>query len=393
MPYVVDCSRYIATAMKAFAPEINAKAPGTTFKEVSGKIVAAVPFPLPPLAEQHRIVAKVDALMALCDQLDAARAERESARDRLTAASLARLNTPDAETFRDHARFALDIISDITARDDQVEQLRQTILNLAVCGKLVAQDPRDEPASVLLKRAAVEKARQVAERKIRLSKSVLTVDKEDKPANLPDSWEMCPLGNIALVFDPNPSHRYPPYDGGTIPILSTQEFKGPDDWDPSSAKLVTEDFFDFQNEICRFGKGDIVFARKGRLGLPRFLPPLRKYTFSHTIFIIKPLQGVFPPFLLWTLRRSAAVEWLTNEMNQNTGVPTLGKAKTERLPIALPPLAEQHRIVARVAELMALCDQLEASLAAADDTRRRLLEALLAEALSLALTIGREAAE
>src|SRR3546814_720160 len=66
VPYIPECSRFIALAMKAFAPEIDAKAPGTTFKEVSGKIVAAVPFPLPPLPEQHRIVAKVDELMALC---------------------------------------------------------------------------------------------------------------------------------------------------------------------------------------------------------------------------------------------------------------------------------------------------------------------------------------
>lgn len=71
VPYVAGCSRFVALAMTAFAPEIDAKAPGTTFKEVSGKLVAAVPFPLPPLAEQHRIVAKVDELMALCDQLEA----------------------------------------------------------------------------------------------------------------------------------------------------------------------------------------------------------------------------------------------------------------------------------------------------------------------------------
>ena len=91
VPYIPDCSRFIALAMKAFAPEIDANAPGTTFKEVSGKIVAGIPFPLPPLAEQHRIVTKVDELMALCDQLEAARTERESTRNRLAAASLARL--------------------------------------------------------------------------------------------------------------------------------------------------------------------------------------------------------------------------------------------------------------------------------------------------------------
>jgi type I restriction enzyme S subunit len=127
--------------MKAFAPEIDAKAPGTTFKEVSGKIVAAIAFPLPPLSEQHRIVAKVDELMALCDRLEAARGAREATRDRLAAASLARLNAPNPATFQDDTRFALDTLQALTTRPDQIKPLRQTIVNLAVRGKLVPQDP------------------------------------------------------------------------------------------------------------------------------------------------------------------------------------------------------------------------------------------------------------
>ena len=117
--------------------------------------------PLPPLAEQHRIVAKVDELMGLCDRLEAARASREATRDRLAAASLARLNAPDPETFQADARFALDALPALTTRPDQIKHLRQTILNLAVRGKLVPQDPNDEPASELLKRIAKEKARLV----------------------------------------------------------------------------------------------------------------------------------------------------------------------------------------------------------------------------------------
>jgi type I restriction enzyme S subunit len=97
---------------------------------------AVLPFPLPPLAEQHRIVAKVDVLMALCDRLAAARTAREATRDRLTVASLARLNVPDPETFPADARFALDALPALTARPDQIKRLRQTILNLAVRGKL-----------------------------------------------------------------------------------------------------------------------------------------------------------------------------------------------------------------------------------------------------------------
>jgi type I restriction enzyme, S subunit len=100
--------------------------------------------PLPPVAEQRRIVAKFHELMALCDILEAARTKRESTRDRLTAASLSRLNVPDPDTFRDDARFALDALPPLTARSHQVKQLRQTILNLAVRGKLVPQDQDDE---------------------------------------------------------------------------------------------------------------------------------------------------------------------------------------------------------------------------------------------------------
>ena len=92
---------------------------------------------VPPLAEQHLIVAKVDELMALCDQLEAARAEREARRDRLAAASLARLSAPDPETFHDDARFALDALPSLTARSDQIKQIRQTILRLAVRGALL----------------------------------------------------------------------------------------------------------------------------------------------------------------------------------------------------------------------------------------------------------------
>ena len=112
-----------------------------TVQNIKSKQLNEAPVLLPPLAEQHRIVAKVDELMALCDRLEAARAEREATRDRLAAASLARLNAPDPNTFQDDARFALGALPALTTRPDQITQLRQTILNLAVRGKLVEQEP------------------------------------------------------------------------------------------------------------------------------------------------------------------------------------------------------------------------------------------------------------
>ena len=110
---------------------------------VRRKIRCRSSFPSRTLAEQHRIVAKVDELMALCDRLEAARTEREEMRDRLAAASLACLNAPDPApaVFQKHATFALDNLIPLTTRPDQIKTLRQTILNLAVRGKLVPAGP------------------------------------------------------------------------------------------------------------------------------------------------------------------------------------------------------------------------------------------------------------
>src|SRR3546814_12765776 len=95
--------------------------------------------------------------MALCDQLEAAHTECEVGRDKLTLSTMAKLNEPDPQTFADDARFALEHLEKLTKRTDQIKQLRQTILNLAVRGKLVAQDPSDEPAILLIKELAADR--------------------------------------------------------------------------------------------------------------------------------------------------------------------------------------------------------------------------------------------
>ena len=137
--------------------------------------------------------------MALCNRLEAARTEREATRDRLAAASLTRLNAPDPDpaTFRDHAAFALDNLRPLTTRGDQVKPLRQTILNLAVRGKLVEQDPNDEPAFELLTRIAAARARLVREKRIRRCRVSTPAVLSDVPFDVPTGW--CPA-KIAQVL-------------------------------------------------------------------------------------------------------------------------------------------------------------------------------------------------
>ena len=131
--------RFLARLMEShlILDQAKACATGIAQKTVSLSGLRKFTLPLPPFAEQRRIVAKVDELMTLCDRLEAARVSRETTRDRLAAASLNRLNTPDPDTFPTDARFALDALPALTTRPNQIKQLRQTILNLAVRGKLV----------------------------------------------------------------------------------------------------------------------------------------------------------------------------------------------------------------------------------------------------------------
>ncbi|MBO8084840.1 MAG: restriction endonuclease subunit S [Marichromatium sp.] len=343
--------------------------------------------PLPPLAEQHRIVAKVDELMALCDRLEAARARRESTRERLAAASLARLNTPDPDpaTFTDHARFVLDALPALTTRADQIKQLRQTILNLAVRGKLVPQDPADEPAAELLERIASAKSFLAGIRGIRRVKALPPITDVETRFDLPDGWAWARLGNLSQ-FVTSGSRDWAQYysNEGAIFVrmgnLSKENYRLRLD----HVQRVTPPA-DGEGTRTRLEAGDILISITGDVGMLGLVPEGfgEAYINQHTAMVrpMPEMRGLYLPELF----RSPFAQ-------DQFKAPQRGLKNSFRLTdvnqfvVPLPPLAEQHRIVAKVDELMALCDRLEASLATADNSRRRLLDALLREALAPAMT-------
>ena len=342
-------------------------------KRVPAEYFANSPFPLPPLAEQHRIVAKVDELMALCDRLETARTARETTRNRLAAASLARLNAPDPDlaVFQNHAAFALDNLNPLTTRPDQIKALRQTILNLAVRGKLMKQDPNDEPASELLKRIARKKARLVKAGKISKKPSTLSY----KPVNLdfliPEEWttvRLTDISNVVMGQSP-PGETYNTYGEGVPLINGPVEFS-----EGAFGKTVVNQYTTAATNYCN--KGDFLICVRGsttgRTNIAAF-----EACIGRGVAAIQPVfDDVFVRLFLWGMRERII------SMGRGIAFPSITRKQLENLPVPLPPLAEQRRIVAKVDELMALCDRLEASLATGDDTRCRLLDALLQEALT-----------
>ena len=333
---------------------------GVGLQHITKPKLQAVVLTLPPLAEQHRIVAKVDELMTLCDRLEAARIEREATRDRMATASLARLNTPDPDpaTFQNHAAFALNNLTPLTTRPDQVKALRQTILNLAVRGKLVPQDPNDEPASELLKR-----------RKISVP--------DTGSFELPESWAWVNVGAVAnsrlgKMLDKAKNKGTP---RKYLRNINVRWF----DFDLSD--LLEMRFEDSELPEFSLQRGDVLICEGGEPGRAAVWDDRQTdIYFQKAIHRVRFLNFVDGEFFVKALRASADDGRLA-EYFTGTGIKHFtGKGLAAYL-FPLPPLAEQHRIVAKVDELMALCDRLEASLAMGDESRGRLLEALLCKAI------------
>ena len=355
---------------------------------VNGQTLGKMLVPLPPFAEQHRIVARVDELMALCDRLAAAQAEREATRDRLAAASLARLGAPDSDpaTFQNHATFALNNLAPLTNRPDQIKPLRQTILNLAVRGKLVAQDPADEPASELLERIAEDRIKLEKSGAIKKSKPLPQVDTSDAPFDLPAGWTWARFPEVGLFGRGKSKHRprNDPilYTDGKYPFIQTG--------DVARSGGSIETYSNLYNDLgiaqsTMWPPGTLCItiaaniADSGVLSFDACFPDSVVGLIAHDSFEDARFFDYFIRTAKANLQEFAPS---TAQKNINLGI-------LVQLLIPLPPLAEQHRIVAKVNELMALCDRLETALTTANATRARLLEALLHGALGPAE--GREA--
>ena len=363
-------------------------------KRVPGRVFANAPLPLPPLAEQRRIVARVDELMALCDRLNTAIAEREATRDRFAAASLARLSAPkpDPVAVRSHAGFAIDNFDRLTTRSDQIKTLRRTILNLAVRGALVAQDPSDEPASTLLNRIAAEKSRLVKSGKAKKRRDVSPVSESEKPFVLPPGWSVVKFADVIVGLQTGPFgsslHRSDYKMGGT-PVINPASMQ--------DRKIVPLDKMAVANSTLerlaryKLKVGDIVMARRGEMGRCCVVTEQESGWLCGTgSLIIRLPECIYASYVAMLMRSPMVREYLSGYAVGAT-MQNLNQSILLRMSIGLPPFAEQHRIISRVDELMDLCDRLEERLVTMEDARRPPLDAMLHEALEPDTGGGEEA--
>ena len=252
---------------------------------------------------------------------------------------------------------------------DAIARLRHFILDLAVRGKLTPQDSNDEPASELLKRIAKEKTRLVKAGEIRKGNPLPPISEDELPFELPRGWAWARLGDLIHLV--SGQHLQPP-ESSDDPRVGLPYITGPSDFAVGGL------------QISRFALVRKAVAKKGQLLLTVKGSGVGKTTTCDIPEVAISRQLMALTAIAWDDRFLVLITHRLAEKLQEGArslIPGISREDVEEFVFPLPPLAEQHRIVSKVDELMALCDRLEGSLTATAAARRRLLDALLAEAL------------
>ena len=349
---------------------------GTGQPNVNATALKGLVVPIPPLAEQHRIVAKVDELMALCDTLEQQQEDSIQAHETLVEVLLEALsNAVDADAFQAAWGRISEHFDALFTTDHSIKKLKETILQLAVMGKLVPQDPNDEPASVLLEKITAERTALVKSKEIRKQKVLGSVSAKEQFHPLPVNWVAIRLNDVGdWGAGATPLRGRSELYGGSIPWFKSGELNT--DYIFNSDETVTE--LALRESSLRLNNvGDVLLAMYGAtIGKASILKI--KATTNQAVCACRVYSGVSNSFLL-TLLKAYRPRFIN--MGAGGAQPNISREKIIATPINLPPTAEQHRIVAKVDELMALCDKLKSSLQQAQETQILLTDAVVENAL------------
>lgn len=407
LPYSGIDSEFLKWLLKrpSFLAHVNSLMYGVKMPRLGTDDALMSIHPLPPLAEQHRIVTKIDQLMARCDELEKLRAEREQKRRAVHYAALKRLldaassfprrressasdhspgcadlgprlcggdgrESADKEAFADAWQFIARHFNELYSVKENVTELRKAILQIAVMGKLVPQDPSDPPASTLLKAIEAEKQRLVKEGKIKAAKPLPPIQPEEVPYELPQGWEWVRLGDVVLsiVGGGTPSKNNPAFWGGRIPWASVKDLNV-DVYLESTIDSITENGLN-NSSTNLIPKGSIIVCT--RMGSGKVAINKVDISINQDLKALSISSFVDKMFFFLKYKDYKII---------GKGVTVHGIRQDELLNLLfpLPPLPEQHRIVAKVDQLMGLCDTLENQIDAASNQQAALLNALMAQ--------------
>ncbi|HFT9360735.1 TPA: restriction endonuclease subunit S [Shigella flexneri] len=358
---------------------------GSAIPNISTAQINNIIIPIPPSDEQVKIITRVKLLISLCDQLEQQSLTSLDAHQQLVETLLGTLtDSQNAEELAENWARISEHFDTLFTTEASVDALKQTILQLAVMGKLVPQDPNDEPASELLKRIAQEKAQLVKEGKIKKQKPLPPISDEEKPFELPEGWEWCKFGLTSEFINGDRGSNYPnknEYVSQGIPWINTGHIEKNGTLTVTEMNFITEGKF---NELRsgKIQKGDLVYCLRGAtFGKTAFVIPYETGAIASSLMIIRPfiteMGGYIYNYLTSPFGRSQIYRF-----DNGSAQPNLSANSVMLYSFPCPPLTEQYRIFSQVGLLHELCDKLKTRIKTAQQTQLHLADALTDAAIN-----------
>ena len=365
-------NQYLLIFLKASKKVFTAMGAGGAQPNISKEKIVATLFALPPLNEQLRIVKKVEQLMSLCDQLEQQSLTSLDAHQQLVETLLGTLtDSQNAEELAENWARINEHFDTLFTTEASVDALKQTILQLAVMGKLVPQDPNDEPASELLKRIAQEKAQLVKEGKIKKQKPLPPISDEEKPFELPEGWEWCRIGNIVNIK----SELVSPKD-----YLNLYQV-APDIIEKGTGRVISKRTVKesgVKGPNSRFYKGQIVYS-KIRPSLSKVFLAEYNGLCSADMY---PLDCYINPNYLLKYILSIPFLMQVKKAENRIKMPKLNSDSFYNIIVAIPPYNEQQAIFDKINSIEAVCNGLISYIGIYHKTQLHLADALTDAAIN-----------
>jgi type I restriction enzyme S subunit len=334
-----------------------------------------IPIPLPPLDEQHRIVAQIDRLMARCDALENLRNEREKKRLATHAAALSQLiETTGNRSTNDAWAFITQHFGDLYSVKENITELRKAILQLAVRGRLTDQNDKDGSATDTLVKVASER------RRLKIQESPNPI-RDPKPLGyeIPGNWEWRCLGDLLVSgptngFSPRAVDYETPVRSLTLSATTSGIFKG------EHAKFIADEISSDSDLWLR--DGDILVQRGNTLeyvGVPAvYRGEPNCYIYPDLMMKLRVSSELDTDYLYFAMSSEPARNFLRERASGTSGtMPKINQKTLKSLPIPIPPIQEQHRIVVKINQLMKMCNALEEKIDAAANQQTALLSSLM----------------
>lgn len=378
-PYYVFC--WIATPIVQNNIE-NIASGSTNQIELATSTAKNHVLPLPPLAEQKRIVSKVDELMSLCDKLEARRQKKQEIQSKLNSAALDKmLSAKNQGEFEQNWQRICENFDLLYDNPENVGKLKQAILQLAVQGKLVEQDSEDEPASFLIEKIEAEEKKLFKEGKIHKAKNLQAVDVEEIPYNIPNGWLWIRFGKIASHIEAgwSPMCEKRPKEGEEWGVLKISAVSW-DVFNPSENKALPSNLNprpeyevkpnDFlmsrANTSELVGKSVIVEDT-----IPKLMISDKVLRLFFSSYSFKKYYNIF------NNSQTARFYYAKEASGTSSSMKNISREVIYNMPVPLPPLNEQKRIVEKVEQLMELCDELELKLRKEREDSGKLMETVV----------------